>query len=83
MNQTELLNSSPHVVGTKQTMKAVSNRQAKLVFIASDCNDFMKNKILEACKETQTEYLWADSMDVLGKACGISRGAATAAILKN
>jgi len=39
-------------------------------------------KIRSECQKHNTEIIMVDSMEELGKACGISVGAATAAILK-
>ncbi len=69
-------------VGTKQTAKAVHKGIARVVFVASDADRRVIEDVVEACRGGSVELVYADSMDVLGKACGIDVGAASAAILE-
>lgn len=71
------------VVGLKQTRRAVKEGKAELVFIAADAELRITNRVRQECAEANVECLTAESMQVLGRRCGIHAGASTAAILKN
>jgi|UPI0003F6134D large subunit ribosomal protein L7A len=70
-------------IGIKQTMKAVEHQQADTVFIATDADRRLTQKVELLCKEKGVPVIYVDSMRRLGKACGIEVGAATAAIKKS
>ncbi len=69
-------------VGSKQTAKAVAKGLAEVVFIAQDAEEHVVRDIIRACEERGIQLVYVNSMDELGKACGIEVGAASAAILK-
>ncbi len=75
------LKNSNKAVGIKQSLKAVENRNAKLMFVAEDAEDKVTNRLKELCREHSVEVVYVDSMKTLGKACGIEVGAAAACIL--
>ena len=74
----QLTEATKHVVGVKQTAKAVEKGTAKLVFVAADADIRISRPLLERC-----EVITAETMQELGKACGIHVGAAAAAVLKD
>ena len=76
----QLTEATKHVVGVKQTAKAVEKGTAKLVFIA---DIRISRPLLESCEAAGIKVITADSMHELGKACGIHVGAAAAAVLKD
>lgn len=78
----DLSKASNKTVGMKQTLKAVQAKKADKVYLARDVDDFIAKKIEEQCKKYDVTIVMVDSMELLGKACGIDVGAATAAILK-
>ncbi len=71
-----------HVVGTKQTLRAVETKRALTVYLAEDASDYMKNVVTEACNTHGAEIEIVPSMKELGSSCGISRNAVCAAIIK-
>lgn len=79
----QLTEVTKHVVGVKQTAKAVEKGTAKLVFIAADADIRISRPLLESCEAAGVKVITADSMHELGKACGIHVGAAAAAVLKD
>jgi large subunit ribosomal protein L7A len=79
----QLTEATKHVVGVKQTAKAVEKGTAKLVFIAADADIRISRPLLESCEAAGVKVITADSMHELGKACGIHVGAAAAAVLKD
>ncbi|NLL49981.1 MAG: 50S ribosomal protein L7 [Eubacteriaceae bacterium] len=70
------------VVGLKQTLSQMKQKNVTAVFLALDADEEIKNKIRAHCENTNIEIRDAKSMRLLGKACAISRPAACAAILK-
>ncbi len=68
------------IVGTKETLKALEDGRARLVFIARDANRDVIGPVLEMASRDQIQVAYVDCMRTLGKACGIEVGAATAAI---
>lgn len=70
------------IIGTKQTVKALKSDHVKEVVLATDADDKIRNKIVEAAQEKQVPILYVDSMTTLGKVCGIDVKAATVAIIR-
>ncbi len=80
MNNLKVTDSK--VVGVKQTIRAIKNNLASEVFLAQDCDDFIKNNVLLASTEAQLKVTYIKTMRELGEACGIDREASAAAVLK-
>ncbi len=70
------------VVGTKETMKAVEKGEAQVVFIARDAEIKITRPVANLCRDQDVEIQDVESMQELGKWCGIKIGAATAAIIE-
>ena len=83
MSYEKVKQASELVIGMKQTLKAVEQAMVKEVFVAKDADSRVTGKIVQLCKEKQIPVEYVDSMKLLGKACGIEVGAATAAIMIN
>lgn len=75
-----LLSARKKTVGTKQTMKMVERGQAKVVFLAKDAEKHVIEPIAQSCVSKQIPVVYVDTMQVLGKACGIEVGCAAAAV---
>lgn len=69
-------------IGTKQTLKAIEKGKAKMVFVALDADDKVVREVIQGCQEKAVPVVRTESMAVLGKACGIEVGAASAAIVE-
>jgi large subunit ribosomal protein L7A len=69
-------------VGAKQTLKAISNGTARVVFVASDADEKVTRDILRECRDRGVPFEQVDSVTALGKVCGIQVGAAAAAIIE-
>jgi large subunit ribosomal protein L7A len=67
-------------VGTKQTIKAIERGLAKVVFIAQNADRHVVEPIIQSCREKAIPVISVDSMQALGKACGIDVGCAAAAV---
>ena len=58
-------------IGFKQVMRALDENRAKKIFLADDCDEKMKATVAAMCKEKEVPVFFVDSMDELGKRCGI------------
>jgi|LGOV01.1.fsa_nt_gb large subunit ribosomal protein L7A len=72
----------PKVVGTKQTLKAVSEGKARKVYLAQDTEEHIKKMIYDCCQEHMVSIDCVDTKIQLGKAGGIERPAAVITIIK-
>lgn len=82
MSNDKVIREGMYRVGTKQTIKAVEQNKAALVYVARDTDPKLMNKVIAACKKHGVEIHYVDTMKQLGKACGIEVGAAMAALVK-
>ncbi len=69
-------------VGIKQTIKAVENNSAKMVFVAKDADEKVIGSLKALCLTKEIELEYADTMKQLGKAVGIEVGASAVCLLK-
>ena len=72
-----------HVVGAKQTKRAVEGGSAEQVFLAEDADPRVTEPMEALCTGKDIPVVKVSSMKELGAACGISVGAAVAALLRN
>lgn len=79
----EDLKSTAHVVGMKETERAIEKQEAACVFIASDCDERIARPLLEACQSSGIPVEQGFAKKEIGRACGIKVKAASAAILKS
>ncbi len=79
----ERIKTSPHVVGLKQTKKAIETDKAKVVFIADDADGYVVFPLEKLCEEKSIEIIRVNSMKELGKACHIEVPTAFATIVKD
>jgi len=70
------------VVGRKQTLRALSRDEAKIVYLSKDADLHVTKTITDVCREKNIEIIYYDSMKELGKSVGIGINAAAAAVLK-
>ncbi|HHY98695.1 MAG TPA: 50S ribosomal protein L7Ae-like protein [Firmicutes bacterium] len=77
----ELKMAKRRTVGTRETIKALERGEVKVLYLASDAEEHVVRdlKALSAAKGVPVRY--ANTMQELGKACGIGVGAAAAAVL--
>ncbi|MDO8685096.1 MAG: ribosomal L7Ae/L30e/S12e/Gadd45 family protein [Clostridiales bacterium] len=78
----ELKNTRNRTVGLKQTLRAVEKDEVKAIFIARDAEDRIINNVRSICDTKAIEVVYAESMVLLGKTCGIDIGTAVAGLLK-
>ena len=76
------LKTEKKVVGIKQLRRALTDQTPELVFLAKDADPALTEPLMTQCREGGVEVVSDVTMAELGKACGISVGAAAAAILR-
>lgn len=69
------------VIGIKQTKKAIIAGTAKTVYLSIDADPALRDEIALLCQAAGVSVIEVESMEKLGAACGISVGAACAAIV--
>lgn len=77
----ELIKSARRkTVGAKQTLKALEKGEALHVFIATDAEEKVTRPVLAICENSGISPHYVETMQQLGKLCGIKVKAAVAAI---
>ena len=69
-------------VGTKEVLRALKAGTAACVYVASDVDTFLYQKVTRACAEANVPVRKVPSMNELGRACGLTIACAAAAMLK-
>ncbi len=77
----ERLRSLPHVVGLKQSEKAIRRGGVTLAFLAEDTDFYLAEPFLALCTEHGIPIEKVESKKVLGKACRVDVPVACAVIL--
>ncbi len=77
-----MLNTTPKIVGAKQTTKALQNGQAHKVYLAQDADVHVTEPIRNLCRKHNVPIVEVATMAELGRACSIAVGAAVAATIK-
>lgn len=75
------LESAEKVAGVKQTRRALQDGRAKRIFLARDADPNLTQPLEQTAREKGIPVEWIDGMRDLGRACGISVGAAVAAMV--
>ena len=78
----DLADPDKRIVGLKQVLKGASEGVVEKVFIASDVDEVIRQKVITVCDAQGISYEEVFSMIELGNACKIEVGAATAGLLK-
>lgn len=75
------LKNQRKVVGIKQLRKSLRDGQVLRVFLAENADPRLTDPLAEECAEKGVELVMVPTMAELGRACGISVGAAAAGLL--
>lgn len=70
------------IVGTKQILKLMEQEQIEEVVIAKNAESHVTSRVIELAKTKGVAVHYCESMEELGKSCGISVGAAAAGYLR-
>lgn len=70
-------------IGTNQTLKVLKQSTDRVlrVYIAKDAESRVVEPVYQLATKMDVQVEWVDTMRLLGKACGIEVGAATASIV--
>lgn len=79
----ERLENQPHVVGLKQSNKAVQSGAAVLAYIARDADMHVVFPFEKLCETKNIPIVYVNNMKELAKACHVDVATAVAALLKN
>ncbi|MCL4351291.1 MAG: ribosomal L7Ae/L30e/S12e/Gadd45 family protein [Firmicutes bacterium] len=69
------------VVGTRETLKKISQNKAVRVYVAQDADAKMVAEVVKATQTRGVPLGYIDSMTELGRLCGIQVGAACATVI--
>ncbi|MBQ8554698.1 MAG: ribosomal L7Ae/L30e/S12e/Gadd45 family protein [Clostridia bacterium] len=78
----ELKLSANKAVGTKAVLRALKAGDAVRVYVASDIDTFLYQKVTRACEEVRVPVKRVESSKELGRVCSLTIGCAAAALLK-
>lgn len=70
------------VVGMKQSLKAINEKKAQMVYIAKDAESELFQTVEKLANEHSLQIVYVDTMKELGKLCNIDVEASTAVVLK-
>lgn len=75
------LECAAKVVGFKQVRRALADGRARRVYLAKDADPQLTQPLADEAGTRGVETIWAESMRVLGRACGIAVGASVCAVI--
>lgn len=70
------------VVGTKQVLRALDEGKIARAYVAQDADLLLTKRVVDRCYDMDIPCTQVESMEKLGRACGIDVKAATAGLLK-
>ncbi|MDR1599147.1 MAG: ribosomal L7Ae/L30e/S12e/Gadd45 family protein [Oscillospiraceae bacterium] len=68
--------------GSRQVLRGVREGKLVVAYVARDADPFVTRPVADACEKVGVPVIEVDDMASLGKACGLSVGAAAAGILR-
>ncbi|MDA8346846.1 MAG: ribosomal L7Ae/L30e/S12e/Gadd45 family protein [Thermaerobacter sp.] len=77
----ELKQARRRAVGAKETLKHLTIGDALRVYIARDADEHVRGPVIQRARDVGVEVVEVESMQLLGRACGIDVGAAAAALI--
>ncbi len=81
MSYEKVLQAKEFTVGTKQSAKSLKNGIAVELLVAMDADPRLTSNIVALASDAGVSITYVDSMNKLGKACGIQVGAAVVALI--
>lgn len=70
------------VVGTKQLLRALDEGRISHAYVAGDADLLLTKRVVDRCFDMNIPCTQVESMEKLGRACGIDVKAAAAGLLK-
>ncbi|MBO5505701.1 MAG: ribosomal L7Ae/L30e/S12e/Gadd45 family protein [Clostridia bacterium] len=78
----ERLKTEKHVVGLKQSVRAVEEDKASLAFVARDADYHVVFPFENLCREKNIQIEYVNNIKELGKACHVEVPTAVAVLLR-
>ncbi|WP_430884813.1 ribosomal L7Ae/L30e/S12e/Gadd45 family protein [Fusibacter sp. JL216-2] len=82
VQELQILDRDHLKIGVKQSSRAITEGRALKVFVARNAEQHVTRHIIELAEAADIEIEYVENMRVLGLACKIDVGAATAVITK-
>jgi large subunit ribosomal protein L7A len=82
MSYEKVLQATKIVIGTKQAVKALKDGCSCELIVANDADTKVTAAIVKLAQDLNIPIIYVDSMNKLGKACGIEVGASTVVIIR-
>lgn len=70
------------IVGTKQVLRALDEGKIARAYVAGDADLLLTKRVVDRCYAMDIPCTQVDTMEKLGRACGIDVKAAAAGLLK-
>ena len=77
-----LADVNKRVVGTKQLLRALDEGKVARAFVAKDADLLLTKRVVDRCFDRNIPCTQVDTMEQLGRACGIDVKAAAAGLFK-
>jgi large subunit ribosomal protein L7A len=77
-----ILNETEKIAGIKQVARGILSDTVTTVYLATDCDSFIENKIMSLTKD-KIKVIKKYTQKQLGEACNIDVGAAVVGVLKH
>ena len=77
-----LKSAAKKAVGTKAVLRALASKEAARVYVASDIDTFLYQKVTRACADAAVPVRKVESNKELGVVCGVEVATASAAIVR-
>ena len=77
-----LADAERRVVGTKQLLRALDEGKVAQAFVASDADLLLTKRVEDRCFDMNIPCAKVETMEKLGRACGIDVKAAAAGLLR-
>lgn len=81
MSLEQLKTASQKTIGAKQTLKGIEAGRLQVVYVAKDADERVVRPLVELAMAKGTPVEWVETMQLLGKACGIQVGSAAAGLV--
>ena len=70
------------IVGTKQLLRALDEGKVAHAFVASDADLLLTKRVVDRCYDMNIPCTQVETMEKLGRSCGIDVKAAAAGLLR-
>lgn len=77
-----LADADRRVVGTKQLLRALDEGKVAHAYVANDADLLLTKRVVDRCYDMNIPCTQVESMEKLGRACGIDVKAAAAGLLR-